>query len=368
MLSNDVNRMSILTDYLPANPKTGKEFEFTLDANDPRLKGPERDGIILMDKNNGLSPVLTESQRKMAHDAMMEGIKARSGRIETPYQKPEPRQYAPKDTSGAAQEATAANMLGKIWSGNQNEVNAGLQYFAGLHPEYKSITVDKDKGVINITDKDGNVTPINMKDASGKTMSIYDFAASASGLTGIKDVNKAFGASGISFDSPYSKEGGYYARRKPKESFDILSTGEMVKDKYVATPIKKKLDDFGSKVYSTTNRLNAGVDYAKGVLENFDSSDTQGSTVIGVTKEEARQLFKDDTPRIKIFLPNIMEQPAYVKVLGQDSDKSLLENTLRALYNEAGSGRKLKPYQLNEIMTGKKASAKSQPVKQQTAK
>jgi hypothetical protein len=131
----------------------------------------------------------------------------------------------------------------------------------------------------------------------------------------------------------------------------------MVGKDYVAAPIKDKLNDFGV-VGGIKNRLNAGVDYAKGVLENFDSLDTQGSTVTSVTPEESRKIFKDDTPRIKIFLPNIMEQPAYLKVLNQDSDKSLLENAMRALYNYAGTdGPKLKPYQLNEMMTGKKAIA-----------
>ena len=99
MLSNDVNKMSILTDYLPANPKTGKTFEFTLDPNDPRLKGAGRDDIILMDKNNKLSPILTESQKKMAHDAMMQGLQARLGREEKFREPPQQPSYRGRELS-----------------------------------------------------------------------------------------------------------------------------------------------------------------------------------------------------------------------------------------------------------------------------
>lgn len=127
--ANPINTMSILTDSMGTNPKTGKPFEFTLDANDPRLKGPERDGIILMDKSNGLNPMLTDSQNKMAHDWLMEGLKARSGHVETAYtpefhQPRQPSEYDQKERAKRKEEYGFLSTIDRMQTGNPDDFEA----------------------------------------------------------------------------------------------------------------------------------------------------------------------------------------------------------------------------------------------------
>lgn len=357
-ISNPNNAMSVLVDFKGITPSGGK-YEFTNDPNDPRLKGANKDDIIFMDST--MSPKLTEGQMKRAEDIMIEGLKARGGHVETQYTKPEARQYAPKDTSGDAQESTSANMLGKIYSGNQNEVDAGLQYFLGLNPDWRRAKVDKETGVLSITDKEGITTPIRMKDDSGKLINFNDFAKSASFLTGIKDVNKALKASGMSGDMPYSVASGTSSRGGEKPSFDklIFSAGQGKDGKTIYKNIEeqKKLINKG---YTESTKLSAISDYANSVLGNMETIDVQGAEIQEISSEDSRKLGMREGRKLKVFLPEVMTKPMYLSTGNPDATKAVM----KAIYDAVGKNKKISPTEITNIMLGRKAA----PVKQGGAK
>ena len=349
-ISNPNDAMSVLVDFKGVTPSGGK-YEFTNDPNDPRLKGADRENVIFMDST--MSPKLTEGQMKRAEDIMIEGLKARSSHIETQYAKPEPRQYAPKDTSTEAQESTSANMLGKIYSGDENEVNAGLQYFIGLNPDWRRAKVDKETGILSITDKEGITTPIRMKDNSGKLINFSDFAKSASFLTGIKDVNKALQASGMSGNMPYSPSSGVSKRSSEKAAFDSLifqsSTDDKGKAVYENIDKQKKLmgDSSGGKA------MTAMTDYVNSVLENIEPVDKEGAIVQSITSDEAVKVGLPREDRLKLFLPEVMTKPLYLRTGNADAIKTVL----KTIYDAAGGNKKLSPTEINNIMLGKKTVA-----------
>jgi hypothetical protein len=85
-IANPNDAMSVLVDFKGTTP-SGEPYEFTLDADDPRLKGAGRDNIILLDKAT-MNPQLTANQLKRAEDIMIEGLMSRSDVIETPREIP----------------------------------------------------------------------------------------------------------------------------------------------------------------------------------------------------------------------------------------------------------------------------------------
>ena len=112
-ISNPNNAMSVLVDFKGVTPSGGK-YEFTNDPNDPKLKGANRDNVIFMDST--MSPQLTEGQMKRAEDIMIEGLKARSGHVETAFEKRAEPRYASGTTTDAQLKAEAErrNKIGYV--------------------------------------------------------------------------------------------------------------------------------------------------------------------------------------------------------------------------------------------------------------
>jgi hypothetical protein len=96
-ITNPNDAMSVLVDFKGVTPSGGK-YEFTNDANDPRLKGKDRENIIFINRAT-MNPELTEGQKQRAEDVMIEGLMARSGHVETPYSAPRYASGTPSDAS-----------------------------------------------------------------------------------------------------------------------------------------------------------------------------------------------------------------------------------------------------------------------------
>jgi hypothetical protein len=153
MMSSPRSAASVLSDYVGG-------YQFTQDtsvaAGDPNM-------ILLKDDGMGLlMPELTAEQRKTAEEALRAQIRVQLDKVETPMPV-----FAPQSGSGFGgfgverqKDLGHLELLRKIYSGSEAEVNAALKDIPELNPEIKRVRKSGGNLTIEynpVLDKDGNV-------------------------------------------------------------------------------------------------------------------------------------------------------------------------------------------------------------------
>lgn len=155
MMASPRNAASVLADYVGG-------YDFTDDAS---VAAKDPNMILLKDDGMGLlMPQLTDEQRKVAEEALRAQIRVQLDKVETPMPV-----YAPqKDTDGGfggfgierQKDLGHLELLRKIYSGSEAEVDAALKYIPALNPEIKRVRKSGGNLTIEynpVLDKDGNV-------------------------------------------------------------------------------------------------------------------------------------------------------------------------------------------------------------------
>lgn len=156
MMASPRNIGSILSDYVGG-------YSFTQSAEEAK-SDPNK--ILLVEDGNGLlMPQLTDAQRKKAEEALRAQMRVQLDRVETPMPVFAPQTPSSSDwASGLGverqQNISHLELVRKIYSGSEAEVNSALQNIPQINPEIKRVTKSGGNLVIEYNpDKDGKVKP-----------------------------------------------------------------------------------------------------------------------------------------------------------------------------------------------------------------
>lgn len=201
LLSNPLNISSVLTNDVSINPNTKESFDYTF--NPDEAKSNENLILLKNDPSGNLIPEFTEAQRKIAKDALRTKFRMMLDKeVKTDvYQEPKPEQYQPSETpewqfeaaKGEQAASDAANMIGKFYYGDDQELKAAANYFFG---KGKVKTVGRSGSGVKILyyDKDQKKTLEKTLDfyGGGKRLTQEQFIQSASPLLAENlDINSA---------------------------------------------------------------------------------------------------------------------------------------------------------------------------------
>jgi hypothetical protein len=156
---------------------------------------------VVNPETGGFEYQLTEVQKEYAREFIRTNIRAKYDRIKkvdtvSAVQR-DPESEAEKDRRAKDKEAdNVANLIGKLYYGNNNEVNSAIDYFKGFKDKngkvlFKQIVRDGTTG-LTVTLADGTKETISFVDANGRPKTQEDFIKSAGPLlAGQVDVNSA---------------------------------------------------------------------------------------------------------------------------------------------------------------------------------
>jgi hypothetical protein len=181
MLVSPFNISSILTENIGVDQKTGKAFSFTFDEKEAKANS----NLILMKTENDMPvPQFTEDQRKAASSFMKGQIEQMIKRDEkiNPYAEPRPERATQYELAFGRQKENAkdmGNMIGQLYSGNDQEVTAAINYFNGLSSVQQA---KRDKNGVTITFTNGNSKTIPFYDKSNKEIGRENFVRQGTSL------------------------------------------------------------------------------------------------------------------------------------------------------------------------------------------
>lgn len=199
--SNPYNLSSVLTENVGKYNAQSYTFDREEADNDP-LKI-----LVKVDPNTQMTTLDEtgknyEAQKKEASEWVRTDILSKMDQerkiVSTPSQlerRDEPEWKAKKKEEADAA-VDAANMLGKLWYGNENQVQSSIDYIKGLKNSkgeilFKDVIRDPKEGVTVLL-ADGSSEKISFLDANGRPRTQEDFIASAGPLlVGQLDVRKA---------------------------------------------------------------------------------------------------------------------------------------------------------------------------------
>jgi hypothetical protein len=198
-LSNPYNQLSILTNGIDRVPETQDYYEPTFDSN---LAKTNKKYIFLKDEGSGqFVPDFTEEQTKNATEFLRSQTRNaldRESKVQVtaqPQGRP-PTQYEYERGDKGRKSVEVANMLGQLYYGNDNEVDAGLEYFRDSIPNAEKL-VRNDSGV-TVLFNDGTSRDISFINEDGSIKSLEMFIKGAGPLfTGNLDVNTALSRGGF---------------------------------------------------------------------------------------------------------------------------------------------------------------------------
>jgi hypothetical protein len=200
-LENPYNLSSVLTE------NTGKYNAQSYTFNREEADADPLKILVKIDPNTQMTTLDStgknyEAQKKEASEWVRTDILSKMDQerkiVSTPSQlerRDEPEWKAKKKEADKAT-ATATNMIGKLWYGDNNQVGSAIDYFKGLKNNkgetlFKDIVRNGREGV-TVTLADGSSEKISFLDANGKPRTQEDFIASAGPLlAGQVDVSKA---------------------------------------------------------------------------------------------------------------------------------------------------------------------------------
>lgn len=181
MLVSPFNISSILTENIGVDQKTGKAFSFTFDEKEAKANP----NLILMKTENDMPvPQFTEDQRKAAASFMKGQIEQMIKRDEkiNPYAEPRPERATQYELAFGRQKENAkdmGNMIGQLYSGNDQEVTAAVNYFNGLSSVQQA---KRDKNGVTITFTNGNSKTIPFYDKNNREIGRENFVRQGTSL------------------------------------------------------------------------------------------------------------------------------------------------------------------------------------------
>lgn len=192
-LSNPYNQLSILTNGIDRVPETQDYYEPTFDSN---LAKTNKKYILLKDEGSGqFVPDFTEEQTKNATEFLRSQTRNaldRESKVQVtaqPQGRP-PTAFEYQRGDERRRSVDVANMIGQLYYGNDNEVDAALEYFRDSIPNAKKIT-RSDSGV-TVLFNDGTSRDLSFTNEDGSVKSQEMFIKGAVALlTGNLDVNSA---------------------------------------------------------------------------------------------------------------------------------------------------------------------------------
>jgi hypothetical protein len=184
---NPYNATSVLTDYLGMD-MNGQEYTFTYDEADAAanpnkiLLKPDPvnpGGAYLPD----FSTANGKKQKEVALQYMREQTIVKLERQEQFQQGPQAQQWQYQVGQDRKQQQNMANMLGKLYSGTDAEVQTAMDYFKNL-PGVQGINRQGDKVTLTIKDKDGNTVTrdVNFKTSTGELVGTEGFIQAGTSL------------------------------------------------------------------------------------------------------------------------------------------------------------------------------------------
>jgi hypothetical protein len=240
-LSNPYNQLSILTDAIDKVPGTQDFYEPTFD---PELAKTNSKYILLTDDGSGMPrPEFTEEQNKAATEFLRSQTRnALDRKTNIQVTQEAQMQYAPQYVYEAGQskakDANVANMIGTLYYGNANDIDAALEYFRDSIPNAKSIS-RSDSGV-NIEFNDGTERYLSFTDENEKAKSLEMFIKGAGPLlAGQVDINTALKSGGFKKGASLSALGSF--RYKEVEGAKTTTTTKV-------SPLKQATDYVNSKL------------------------------------------------------------------------------------------------------------------------
>jgi hypothetical protein len=180
--------------------------------------------------SGGFTYQLTDGQKKDAEEFIRTNMRGQydykeEGQIVGAVSRDEESEASKAGKKADEEAADAANMLGKLWFGDNNQVGSAIDYFKGMTNSKGEVmfkNIKRDSTGITVVLKDGSTEKISFTDANGKPRTQEDFIRSAGPLlAGQKDINKAL------------KKGSYQKGAK----FNKQSAGEAATiEKFTITP------------------------------------------------------------------------------------------------------------------------------------
>lgn len=294
LIGNPFSAQSVLTEDLGVNPKTQKPYEFTLDPKDPRLQKDNPnygDAILLIpDPENPSSgamvPKLTPEQFEDAKDVLKRRIRIGIDRERTGqyYEPPQEQEWKYRARQDEKKDVDAVNMVGQLYYGNPQEIDAALEYFKGLDKDI--IRADRTTDGVTITYNDGTVSTIKFKGVDGKNKSLTDWIKSSTELTKIKDINQAI-RKGSFANRGFSSATGS-VKREAARSGDPLGEFNTFVDSNITTTVTGDEEDTVRLLRANFGKFGYLFD-EEGWGDNvtITSPDRKSKTTINLSEEDA---------------------------------------------------------------------------------
>jgi len=229
------NQLSILTDAVDKVPGTQDFYTPTFSEEEAR-SNPKF--ILLKDNGSGMiEPVFTEEQTKAAteflraqtRNALDRKVSIQAASEQQPYPM---QQWQYEAGQEGNKDKEIANLIGTLYYGNDNDVDAALEYFRDFVPNAKKLT-RTNNGVV-VLFNNGEERDVSFKNENGSIKSLEMFIKGAGPLlAGQADINTAL------------KRGGY---RKGAQ-FSTLSS-DRVKEVTGVAKTTNVQDEFNSYVTS----------------------------------------------------------------------------------------------------------------------
>ena len=383
-MTNPVDIGSMLTDYLKFNPNTGNQYSFTMD---PEEAAQNEDLILLVNDPENMSSGLlvpdfstenSQKQEKAAYDLMNTQIQGQLDKIEKPAGTEQQWKSQKGDDDDEAEDYVSN--LAKLWTGNDEEVQATLASIQGFNPDIMDIFVGTND-VVYIKkaerDKNGNITGYNTVQVE-RGDNAQDFLSAiiphVKGDNEVKDLNKAVSNSGITKNMEKGDGVGSFTldREDKVESYDVV-TGEN-QDGSVYKPsdaeiIWEKGSETSLEGWSGDNHAKAFETSADKILSLLPGALTQNSymqpnvTQITYTNSDTGEEVVIDGQSgryekgasITIFYPELMTAPITIPTYANDSETgqkmvSVYNQIIKDIYRAGETGKKIRPIDYKQLI------------------
>lgn len=287
--ANPFNAQSILTKQIKVNKKTGNAFDFTQNPEDPRIKTGDAI-LVIPDPANPTSgamiPKLTPEQFELAKDFMTRSVRIGLDRKEQEqyYEPPQEQEWKYRARQDEKKDVDAVNMVGQLYYGNPQEIDAALEYFKGLDDNI--LEADRTTDGVTITYKDGTVSTIKFKGADGRNKSLTDWIKSSTELTKVKDINQAI-RKGSFANRGFSSATGS-VKREAARSGDPLGEFNTFVDSNITTTVTGDEEDTVRLLRANFGKFGYLFD-EEGFGDNvtITSPDRKSKTTINLSEEDA---------------------------------------------------------------------------------
>jgi hypothetical protein len=294
VLGTPANKFSILADHAKTAPN-GKPYDIT---NDPEAAKKNSNLVLeVIDPNTGQGAFqFTKEQDADAKEFIRSQMRAQYDYKEEAsavgaVARDEESEGARAGREKDKESETAANMIGKLYYGDNNEAGSAVDYFKGMKNADGEVLFKKvvrDNTGVTVTLKNGTTEKISFTDANGKPRTQEDFIRSAGPLlAGQLDVNKALEKGSYAKDkkfNPNSRASGSTIE-KFKASPDIvsLSSQDAYRSIQSSLPDGFTAEDTGDALALTANRRNQVTITGPSGKKYIVQTKKSGEDALGVT-------------------------------------------------------------------------------------